>query len=76
MHALEGHDADGKIVNRDGVILSTHNFWSHISWRTRRVLSVVFAPNTSNSKVCDSKVAYIFKKRDRPVIILRLWISV
>lgn len=34
------------------MILSAHNLWSHIAWRARSILGVIFSPNSGYAKVC------------------------
>ena len=58
-HAFVGHDANCEIVHGASVILSTHNFRGHIARRSRRVLCVFLSPNSSNSKVSYTQIAYI-----------------
>ena len=39
------------------MIESQHNFRSHVTRRARSVLSVLRAPDASNSEVCDAQIA-------------------
>lgn len=55
-HALISHNSNSEVVNLASMILSTHYLWSHVARCTWRVLSIIFSPNSSNTKVCDSDI--------------------
>lgn len=38
------------------MILSTHDLRRHVSWRTRRVLRVLPAPDAGDAEVSDSQI--------------------
>ena len=66
-HAFVSHDANGEEVYWTGVVLSAHNFRSHVAWSAWCVLSVFLPPNSSNTEVSYTQVAFITKwsKLDR-----------
>lgn len=71
VHALVGHNSNGEIIDRSCMVLTAHNFWSHVTWRTGSVLRVLRPPNSSNTEISYSYVAIIVDHK-----ILRLDISV
>ena len=70
-HALVGDDTHGKVVHSYTVILTAHDFRSHVAWGARRVLGVLWVPATGNSEIGDSQIAILVKDE-----VLRLDISV
>ena len=58
-HAFVCHDSNCEIVSRNAMILSAHNFGSHISWRSARILRVLRSPDSGDAEVGDSQVAYL-----------------
>mgnify|MGYP006083951385 FL=1 len=58
VHALICHYSYGEIIHRSRMILSTHNFWCHISWSSRCVLSIFWSPYSSNTKICYPNIAF------------------
>lgn len=69
-HAFVGHDSNGKVVYDSCMILAAHNFGSHVSWGSRSVLRVLWAPNSRYSKISNSHVAILVNDE-----VLRLDIS-
>lgn len=55
-HAFVSNDSNSVVVNREGVILATHDLRSHVARCTRRILCVILPPDTCNTKVCDAQV--------------------
>ena len=51
IHTFICHDSHSKIIYRSSVILPAHNFWCHISWSSRSVLSIFWSPYSSNSEI-------------------------
>ena len=49
------------------MILSTHDFWSHVSWCATRLVRVIRVPNSGNPHVRDSDIPMIIQNQ-----ILRL----
>jgi len=58
-HALVGHDSHCEIVDCLVVILSAHDFWSHVAWSSRSILCIFLSPYSCNSEICDSEITYI-----------------
>jgi len=69
-HTLKSDDPNSEVVHCNPMILSAHNFRRHIPWRATCVLLIIRCPDTSNSKVCKTKISIILKDQ-----ILRLHIS-
>ena len=42
------------------MILSAHNLWSHIAWRARSILGIIFSPNSGYAKVCYPDISVAF----------------
>jgi len=42
------------------MVLSDHYFWRHVTGRTRRILCIIFSPNSCNTEICDSHVSIAF----------------
>ena len=57
IHALICHDSNCEIIHWGRVVLTAHNLWSHISWRTRCILSIFRSPDSCNPKICYSYIA-------------------
>jgi len=58
-HAFVGHYSYCKIINRSCMILSAHYFWSHVPWCSWGILSVLWSPYSSNSKISDPYITII-----------------
>lgn len=56
-HALVGNYPHCEVVYWASMILTAHHFRRHVSWSARGVLGIIFAPNSCDSKVGNSKVA-------------------
>ena len=56
-HALVSHDTNGEKIDRLRVVLATHDFWGHVARRAGCILSVIFTPDTSNTKISDAHIA-------------------
>lgn len=54
-HTFVCDHTHSKVVHCNTVILSTHDLWSHIAWRSRCVFCVIWVPDTSNTQVSYSK---------------------
>ena len=52
IHTFICHDTYCKIIHRRRMILSAHNFWCHISWSSRSILSIFWSPYSCNSEIC------------------------
>ncbi len=61
VHALICNYSHCEIINCHAMILSTHYFWRHISGCTWSIFSVFWVPNSSNTKISDSKVPIFIK---------------
>jgi len=70
-HALVRDDTHSKVVYSHAVILTAHNFWSHVSRSSRGIFSIFWVPDTCNSKVSYSEVAVFIKDQ-----VFRLNVSV
>lgn len=58
-HALVSHNSHCKVIYTSSVVDSAHDFWRHVAWSSRSVLGVLWPPNSSNTKVRDSKVSIL-----------------
>jgi len=58
VHALICHDTNGKIIHRSCMILPAHDFWCHISWSSRCILSIFWSPYSSNSEICYPDITF------------------
>ena len=59
VHALIGHNSNGKIVDRSSMVLTAHNFGSHVTWCTGSVLGILRSPNSCYTEISYSYVAII-----------------
>ena len=60
-HTLISDDSHREVVDGYTVILSAHNFRSHIARRARCVLRVLRVPQTCNTQIRDPQVAILVK---------------
>ena len=58
-HALVCHHAHCKVVHRRRMVLSAHHLRSHVSRRARRVLSILWPPQSRNAEVRDAQVTVV-----------------
>ena len=63
VHAFVGNYTHRKVVDSYAVILSTHNFGSHIARRATGVFGVLGVPNSSNTQISDPQVAVLVKDK-------------
>jgi len=62
-HAFISYHTRGEVVNRDSVRLAAHYFRCHVAGSARRVFSIIWVPNASNTKVSDSEVTMLVKDK-------------
>jgi hypothetical protein len=55
-HQFVGNNAEGKVVDRIGVIFSVENLWGHVARCSACVCSVIFTPGPGNTEIGDSDV--------------------
>ena len=56
-HQFVGNNAEGKVVDRIGVIFSVENLWSHVARCPACVSSVIFTPGPGNTEIRDSDIS-------------------
>ena len=71
IHALICNDTHGEVVNGHAVVLSAHDFGSHVAGSARRIFGILRIPQTSDTQVCHSQISLLIKHK-----VLRLDISV
>ena len=59
VHALISHNSNGKIVDRSSMVLTAHNFRSHVTWCTGSVLGILRSPDSCYTEISYSHVAII-----------------
>ena len=62
-HAFVGNNTHRKVVHSNAVILSTHNFGSHVARSATGVLGVLRVPNSGNTQVSNSQVAVLVENQ-------------
>jgi len=60
-HALVGDDPHREVVNRNSVVLSTHDFRCHVAWSATCVLGVLWVQNSGDPEVSNAQVALLVK---------------
>ena len=70
-HEFIADDAECKIIDPVGVVLSTHNLWRHVARSAWSVRGVILLKNSRYAHVCDSEVAVVLHNN-----ILGLYVSV
>lgn len=70
-HALVSHNAHSKIVHGERMVLSAHYLGSHVPWRSRSVLRILFSPISCDSEIRDPEVSLVIDDE-----VLRLDVSV
>ena len=56
-HKLEADHSDCEIINSDSVVLSAHDFRSHVARSPARVLRIVRMPSSCDPQICDPQVS-------------------
>lgn len=70
-HALVGNDSQREIVNRDAVVLATHDLRSHVARSAAGLLGVVWIPNAGYPEISHAQVSLIVEDQ-----VLRLDVPV
>ena len=58
-HALKCHYSNSEIINGSCMILTAHDLWSHVAWRSRRILSILRSPHPCNTEISDSQITIV-----------------
>lgn len=62
-HALISDDTHGEVIDGNTVILATHDFWCHITGRSRGIFRILRVPQSGNTQISHAKITLLVEHK-------------